>query len=261
MVQALKSPLRIPALDHGIAESVDDLVVGTDDSRIAAKSLDQCWLVVDAKLAVESSLHRFSRSQLPKGFKALSISHVLEVCSLQAPAARRPGGSSICRAFAAVGYMPRRLGRFWIVCTQDEKNRGLTGGLKARIGLLSRVRCLRSLISANTPRRIFPWREAEDSEKRAREDQNWFDADLSQKLHRILPRTILTLSGQALEVDASQLCREARARCAATPPSRGGDAARDTLPNIWWLIAETVCQNQKLCIANHPTGELSFLSL
>jgi len=44
----------------------------------------------------------------------------------------------------------------------------------------------------------------------------------------------------------------------------GGDAARDTLPNIWWLIAETVCQ--KLCIANqtgslHPTGELFFLSL
>ena len=37
MGQALKSPLRIPALDHGIAESVDDLVVGTDDSRIAAK--------------------------------------------------------------------------------------------------------------------------------------------------------------------------------------------------------------------------------
>src|SRR6476661_8152674 len=71
MGQALKSPLRIPALDHGIAESVDDLVVGTDDSRIAAKSLDQCWLVVDAKLAVEPSLHRFSRSQLPKGFKAL----------------------------------------------------------------------------------------------------------------------------------------------------------------------------------------------
>src|SRR5271166_2886735 len=90
MGQALKSPLRIPALDHGIAESVDDLVVGTDDSRIAAKSLDQCWLVVDAKLAVEPSLHRFSRSQLPKGFKALSISHVLEVCSLQAPGARRP---------------------------------------------------------------------------------------------------------------------------------------------------------------------------
>jgi uncharacterized protein (DUF2236 family) len=28
-------------------------------------------------------------------------------------------------------------------------------------------------------------REAEDSEKRAREDQNWFNADLSQKLHRI----------------------------------------------------------------------------
>jgi len=26
----------------------------------------------------------------------------------------------------------------------------------ARIGLLPRVRCLRSLISANTPRRIFP---------------------------------------------------------------------------------------------------------
>jgi hypothetical protein len=26
MGQALKSPLRIPALDHGIAESVDDLV-------------------------------------------------------------------------------------------------------------------------------------------------------------------------------------------------------------------------------------------
>src|SRR6266404_7024097 len=98
MGQALKSPLRIPALDHGIAESVDDLVVGTDDSRIAAKSLDQCWLVVDAKLAVEPSLHRFSRSQLPKGFKALSISHVLEVCSLQVPGARRPGGSSICRA-------------------------------------------------------------------------------------------------------------------------------------------------------------------
>ena len=39
----------------------------------------------------------------------------------------------------------------------------------------------------------------------------------------------------------------------------GGDAARDTLPNIWWLITETVCQ--KLCIANHPPGELSFLSL
>src|SRR5260370_29912873 len=90
MGQALKSPLCIPALDHGIAEIVDDLVVGTDDSRIAAKSLDQCWLVVDAKLAVEPSLHRFSRSQLPKGFKALSISHVLEVCSLQAPGARRP---------------------------------------------------------------------------------------------------------------------------------------------------------------------------
>ena len=36
----------------------------------------------------------------------------------------------------------------------------------------------------------------------------------------------------------------------------GGDAARDTLPNIWWLIAETVCQ--KLCIANQPTGKLSF---
>src|SRR6266404_8680992 len=108
MGQALKSPLRIPALDHGIAESVDDLVVGTDDSRIAAKSLDQCWLVVDAKLAVEPSLHRFSRSQLPKGFKALSISHVLEVCSLQAAGARRPGGSSIWpRAFSAVGYMPR----------------------------------------------------------------------------------------------------------------------------------------------------------
>src|SRR5215475_11219221 len=95
MGQALKSPLRIPALDHGIAESVDDLVVGTDDSRIAAKSLDQCWLVVDAKLAVEPSLHRFSRSQLPKGFKALSISHVLEVCSLQAPGARSPGGQRI----------------------------------------------------------------------------------------------------------------------------------------------------------------------
>ena len=90
MGQALKSPLLIPAFDHGIAESVDDLIVGTDDSRIAAKSLDQCWLVVDAKLAVEPSLHRFSRSQLPKGFKALSISHVLEVCSLQAPGARRP---------------------------------------------------------------------------------------------------------------------------------------------------------------------------
>jgi len=28
----------------------------------------------------------------------------------------------------------------------------------ARIGLLPRVKCLRSLISANTPRRIFPWR-------------------------------------------------------------------------------------------------------
>src|SRR6201993_5518240 len=83
MGQALKSPLRIPALDHGVAESVDDLVFGTDDSRIAAKSLDQCWLVVDAKLAVEPSLHCFSRSQLPKGFKALSISHVLEVCSLR----------------------------------------------------------------------------------------------------------------------------------------------------------------------------------
>jgi hypothetical protein len=51
MGQALKSPLRIPALDHGIAESVDDLVVGTDDSGIAAKSLDQCWLVVDAARA------------------------------------------------------------------------------------------------------------------------------------------------------------------------------------------------------------------
>src|ERR1700724_2010887 len=88
MGQALKSPLRIPALDHGIAESVDDLVVGTDDSRIAAKSLDQCWLVVDAKLAVEPSLHRFSRNQLPKGFKAVSISHAH--CRLQlqgAPAA------------------------------------------------------------------------------------------------------------------------------------------------------------------------------
>jgi hypothetical protein len=131
MGQALKSPLRIPALDHGIAESVDDLVVGTDNPRIAAKSLDQCWLVVDAKLAVEPSLHRFSRSQLPKGFKALSISHVLEVCSLQAPGARRPGGSSICRALLRrSGTCPRWLGRFWIVSTQDEKNRGLTGGLK-----------------------------------------------------------------------------------------------------------------------------------
>src|SRR5258707_3969607 len=104
MGQALKSPLRIPALDHGIAESVDDLVVGTDDSRIVAKSLDQCWLVVDAKLAVEPSLHRFSRSQLSKGFKALSISHVLEVCSLQAPGARRPGGSSICKVVQQVQH-------------------------------------------------------------------------------------------------------------------------------------------------------------
>src|SRR5258705_14024742 len=90
MVQAPKSRLRIPASDHGIAESVDDLVVGPDASRTAAKSLDQCRLVVDAKLAVEPSLHRFSRSQLPKGFKALAISHVLEVCSLRAPGARRP---------------------------------------------------------------------------------------------------------------------------------------------------------------------------
>src|SRR5271167_2672453 len=123
MGQALKSPLRIPALDHGIAESVDDLVVGTDDSRIAAKSLDQCWLVVDAKLAVEPSLHRFSRSQLPNGCKALSISHVLEVCSLQAPGARRPTAQQhLPSAFAAVGYMPRWLGRFWIVSTRDEKN-------------------------------------------------------------------------------------------------------------------------------------------
>jgi hypothetical protein len=39
----------------------------------------------------------------------------------------------------------------------------------------------------------------------------------------------------------------------------GGAAARDTLPNILWLIAETVCQ--KLCIANQLTGELSYLSL
>src|SRR5258705_1071337 len=130
MGQALKSPLSIQALDHGIAESVEDLVVGTDDSRIAAKSLDQCWLVVDAKLAVEPSLHRFSRSQLPKGFKALSILHVLEVCSLQTPGARRPAAAASPSAFAAVGYMPRWLGRFWIVSTQDEKNRGLTGGLK-----------------------------------------------------------------------------------------------------------------------------------
>src|SRR5712671_5140133 len=99
MGQALKSPLRIPALDHGIAESVDDLVVGTDDSRIAAKSLDQCWLVVDAKLAIEPSLHRFSRSQLPKGFKALSISHV-QVQGAQRRQQHLPS------AFAAVGYMP-----------------------------------------------------------------------------------------------------------------------------------------------------------
>jgi len=38
----------------------DQLAAAADDSRIAAKSLDQCWLVVDAKLAVEPSLHRFS---------------------------------------------------------------------------------------------------------------------------------------------------------------------------------------------------------
>src|SRR5208282_6233678 len=131
-------------------------VVGTDDSRIAAKSLDQCWLVVDAKLAVEPSLHRFSRSQLLKGFKALSISHVLEVCSLQAPGARRPTAAAASQhlpsAFAAVGYMPRWLGRFWIVSTRDEKNRGLTGGPKTWpesacwvYPLLPRVRCLRSL--------------------------------------------------------------------------------------------------------------------
>src|SRR5258708_36843108 len=125
MGQALKSPLRIPALDHGIAESVDDLVVGTDDSRIAAKSLDQCWLVVDAKLAVEPSLHRFSRSQLPKGFKALSISHVLEVCSLQAPGARRPGASSICRALCQrLGTWRGGLGGFWALRGWTRKNRG-----------------------------------------------------------------------------------------------------------------------------------------
>src|SRR4029077_1951878 len=138
MGQALKSPLRIPALDHGIAESVDDLVVGTDDSRIAAKSLDQCWLVVDAKLPVGPSLHRFSRSQLPKGFKALSISHVLEVCSLQAPAARRPGGSSICRALLRrSGTCRGSWADVGIVSTQDEKNRGADRRPEnvARIGL------------------------------------------------------------------------------------------------------------------------------
>ena len=91
MGQALKSPLRIPALDHGIAESVDDLVVGTEDfSDRGEEPRSMCWLVVDAKLAVEPSLQRFSRSQLPKGFKALSIFACLEVCSLQAPGARRP---------------------------------------------------------------------------------------------------------------------------------------------------------------------------
>ena len=129
MGQVLKSPLRIPVLDHGIAESVDDLVVGTDDSRIAAKSLDQCWLVVDAKLAVEPSLHRFSRSQLPKGFKPLSISHVLEVCSLQGQGAQRQQHlpSAFCGGRVHAAVVGPDVG---IVSTQDEKNRGLTGGLK-----------------------------------------------------------------------------------------------------------------------------------
>jgi hypothetical protein len=110
MGQALKSPLRIPALDHGIAESVDDLVVGTDDSRIAAKSLDQCWLVVDAKLAVEPSLHRFSRSQLPKGFKALSISHVLEVCSLSTTMSSMPEPSKLKTSVQVEALRIGRLG-------------------------------------------------------------------------------------------------------------------------------------------------------
>ena len=158
MGQALKSPLRIPALDHGIAESVDDLVVGTDDSRIAAKSLDQCWLVVDAKLAVEPSLHRFSRSQLPKGFKALSISHVLEVCSLQAPVQGAPAAAAFAERFCGGRVHAAVVGP---ILDSSHARREKPGADRrpenvARIGLLPRVRCLRSLISANTPPPNFP---------------------------------------------------------------------------------------------------------
>src|SRR5271166_2269076 len=97
MGQALNSPLRIQPSTMALQKV--SIIWSSEPMTLGSRRrLDQCWLVVDAKLAVEPSLHRFSRSQLPKGFKALSISHVLEVCSLQAPGARHPGGSSICRA-------------------------------------------------------------------------------------------------------------------------------------------------------------------
>src|SRR5271166_3165883 len=89
MGQALNSPLRIQPSTMALQKV--SIIWSSEPMTLGSRRrLDQCWLVVDAKLAVEPSLHRFSRSQLPKGFKALSISHVLEVCSLQAPGARRP---------------------------------------------------------------------------------------------------------------------------------------------------------------------------
>ena len=57
-------------------------------------------------------------------------------CRLQVQGAQRRQ-QHLPSAFAAVGYMPRWLGRFWIVSTRDEKNRGADRRSEnvARIGL------------------------------------------------------------------------------------------------------------------------------
>src|SRR5271157_6099049 len=131
MGQALKRPLRIPALDHGIAESVDDLVVGTDDSRIAAKtprsvlapSMPNSPLSQACTASLGASFRRDAKRCRSRMF--WKYAH----CRLQVQGAQRRQ-QHLPSAFAAVGYMPRWLGRFWIVSTRDEKNRGLTGGLK-----------------------------------------------------------------------------------------------------------------------------------
>jgi hypothetical protein len=95
-----------------------------------------------------------------------------EICSLQAPGARRPGGSSICKvvqqlqhdgaeALKAKVCVNNWAGRRELDCevVKETKTRYVCRLLSD--GLLPRVRCLRSLISANTPRQcplpIFPF--------------------------------------------------------------------------------------------------------
>ena len=159
MGQALKSPLRIPALDHGIAESVDDLVVGTDDSRIAAKSLDQrSSSMPNSPLsqACTASLGASFRRDSKRCRSRMSWKYAHYRLQVQGAQAAAASAERFCggRVHAAVvGPILDSLHARREKPGADRRSENV-----ARIGLLPRVKCLRSLISANTPRRIFPWR-------------------------------------------------------------------------------------------------------